>query len=43
MNILRKGQVDWINRSAPSEVEFINKLFGLTVYLWVLEDLPVIF
>jgi len=31
MNILRKEQVDGLNRNALFEVEYINKLFGIKV------------
>lgn len=30
MNIIRKGQIEGLDQSALLEVEFINKLFGLT-------------
>jgi transposase-like protein len=30
MNMIRKGQIDGLNRSVLSEIELINKIFGLT-------------
>ena len=38
MHMIKKGQVDTLNRCVLAEVNFINKLFGIAAYIWILSE-----